>query len=236
MCDSRGFTAVDGSHRIFGSTSLGHELLHLGGAVRPLDGGVVFGSEPRFDVVIGYRFDVSPELLVGFHLAVLVDELCSHITAHAVGLERGEHGIVSAQLLHEVAAGFAAGKPGVGRRIEYPADLLEELGVDLRARVVPPLVDIPKRGGQHAAVEREPILRRLLFGRIDIKRIDYQSESAPALSGARPKKSRTRSANLRFFFGSVPVFVGSSSSVLSPSSPPACSSAADAAVRTAAFS
>ena len=63
------------------------------------------------------------------------------------------HGVVGAQLLHEVSAGFASGEPGVGRRIENSADLLEELGVDLRARVVPPLVDVPKRGSQHFAVE-----------------------------------------------------------------------------------
>jgi len=59
-------------------------------------------------MMIGYRLDVAAELLEGFHLAVFVDELCGHVAAHAVGLERGEHGVVGAQLLHEVAAGFAS--------------------------------------------------------------------------------------------------------------------------------
>ena len=110
-------------------------------------------SVPCLDVVIGDWFDVASELLVGLHLTVLVDELRSHVAPHAVGLERREHGVVGAQLLHEVAAGFAAGEPDVGRRIEYPADLLEEFGIDLRARVIPPFVDVPKRSSQHAAVE-----------------------------------------------------------------------------------
>lgn len=43
---------------------LDHELPHLGGTVRPLDGGVVFGSKPCLDMVIGYRLDVATELLV----------------------------------------------------------------------------------------------------------------------------------------------------------------------------
>lgn len=48
-------------------------------------------------MMIGYRLDVAAELLEGFHLAVFVDELCGHVAAHAVGLERGEHGVVGAQ-------------------------------------------------------------------------------------------------------------------------------------------